>query len=123
MKFAPFMCQYKKCAMTQFWISWKLLFLKFDVVHACALDTVIPSWFVARLKGKKGVFDIFDIHSEAHFGNSKNGFRKTLKFVENFFINHVDAIIIVDDSRCHQIDGTNRRRLEVIYNVPDGGLI
>jgi hypothetical protein len=100
MKYAPLMCQYKKCGMTQFWIFWKLLFLKFHVFHVCAIDTVIPSWFVSRLKGKKVVFDIFDIHSEAHFGNSKNLFCKTLKFVENFFINHVDAVIIVDDSRC-----------------------
>ncbi|WP_448378983.1 glycosyltransferase family 4 protein [Fervidobacterium sp.] len=112
-----------KFLMFNFWIFWKLLFLKFDVVHACDLDTVVPSWFAARLKGKKVVFDIFDIHSEAHFGNSKNLLRNILKFVEKFFINHADAVIIVDDSRRQQIDGTKPRRLEVIYNVPDRSLI
>jgi len=112
-----------KFLMFNLWIWWKLLFTKFDIVHACDLDTVIPSWFAARLKGKKVVFDIFDIHSEAHFGNSKNWFRKILKFVEKFFINHADAVIIVDESRRQQINGTNPRRLEVIYNVPDGSLI
>ncbi|KUK22616.1 MAG: Glycosyltransferase [Thermotoga petrophila] len=112
-----------KFLMFNLWIGWELLFLNFDVVHACDFDTVIPAWLVARLKRKKVVFDIFDLHSEAHFGSSKGLVRRILQSMESFFINHSDAVIIVDDSRREQIRGTRPRRLEVIYNVPDTSLV
>jgi glycosyltransferase involved in cell wall biosynthesis len=112
-----------KFLLFNIWIGWKLLFSDFDVVHACDFDTVIPAWFAARFKRKKIVFDIFDLHSEAHFGTSKVWIRKTIQSMERFFINHSDAVIIVDDSRRKQIKGTKPRKLEVIYNVPDVSLV
>lgn len=90
---------------------------KYDIIHACDFDTVIPAWLSSKLFKKKYVYDIFDYYVDAF------SIPKILKsFVEKidiFMINSADAVIIVNESRKVQIAKSNPKKLFIIHNSPD----
>lgn len=97
-------------------LKW-LLKNKYDVIHCCDFDTVMAGFLVGKIKGVKIVYDIFDFYAEM-LNNTSNIIKKIIKKIDFFIINHVDAVILADESRLKQITGTNPKLLEVIYNSP-----
>lgn len=90
---------------------------KYDVVHACDLDTV---FFPFLLKGKifgKLVYDIFDFYADSH-----NIYGKIYSKIRNFelnVINKSDVTIICSEQRKEQIIGATPKKLVIIHNTPD----
>lgn len=89
----------------------------YDIIHACDFDTVLPSLLVGRFFGKKVVYDIFDFYAD-HLRATPVWVKKVIKGVDMWVMNHVDAIILADDSRWDQIAGVIPKHSAVIYNTP-----
>lgn len=93
---------------------------KYDVIHACDFDTILPS-LIMRLAGKKVIFDIFDWFSDEV---------KTGKKIIDIPINNLEKLatklanltILCEEERIKQID-TKPKKYIIIPNVPSINLI
>lgn len=89
---------------------------EYDVIHACDLQTIIPSFIPVKLYRKKLVYDIFDYFSDTAHGN-----KVVLSIAKNFetrVIEKADATIICCEKRIEQIKPAIPNRLVVIHNAP-----
>jgi len=106
-------------------IKWNLCLLdnlvkhrnKYQVIHACDFDTIIPALFCKLLFKKPVVYDVFDFYADM-LRKAPNWLRKVIRKVDLFLMQFVDAVIIADDSRVKQIEGAKYKQLIVIYNSP-----
>lgn len=94
-----------------------LLTNRWDVVHACDFDTLIPALLAAKIKRKKIVYDIFDFYGFCLPISIPTFIRYFVVHIERFFLRFPDVVIVVDKSRFAQI-GNNGRELEIIMNTP-----
>jgi len=102
-----------------FWWIYEFLFLiknKYDIVHACNFDTLLPALIASKLKRKKIIFDIFDFYGKM-LPPSLSKFSYILTKLERFFIGYVNAVIIPDKDRKREINYLNRK-IVVIMNTP-----
>jgi len=90
---------------------------KYQVIHACDFDTIIPAVFCKLLFRKAVVYDVFDFYADM-LRKAPNWLRKIIRRVDLFLMQFVDAVIIADDSRVKQIEGAKYKELVVIYNSP-----
>lgn len=92
---------------------------KYDVLHACDLDCVLPALLAKALKGTKVVYDIFDF-----FADSRNlrfgALRAMFAGVERACIRCVDAVILPTESRMEQVGERwlRGRKVVFIHNTP-----
>jgi len=93
----------------------------FDILHACDFDTVLPCLFLKLVLGKKLIYDIFDFYPD-HLRGIPSWLKKILRSLDYWIINRADGVILVDDSRREQIQGTMPKQLTVIYNSPENSL-
>ena len=91
---------------------------EFDILHACDFDTILPCLFLKLVFGKKLVYDIFDFYPD-HLRGILSWLKRILRSLDYWIINQADGVILVDDSRCEQIERTTPKRLTVIYNSPE----
>jgi len=100
-------------------MSWLLRHRQdFDAIHACDFDTVLPALMLHWLYNKKLVYDIFDFYAD-HLRRTPGLIKKMIRKVDLWVIGQTDAVILVDESRREQIQGSKPRRLTVIYNSPE----
>lgn len=99
------------------YIFLNLIFKKFDIVHACDFDTVIPSFLVAKIRGKKIVYDIFDFYAD--MSPLPSFVTKPISWIDKQIIKKVDTVILVDENRKSQIKPAMPKKLVFIYNTPD----
>jgi glycosyltransferase involved in cell wall biosynthesis len=93
---------------------------KFDIIHSCDFDTILPAIVSSRFKKNKVVYDIFDFYSEM-LRNTPSYLKKMIKWADFYAIKKSDALIICDDSRFEQINGSKPKKTTVIYNSPEEG--
>jgi glycosyltransferase involved in cell wall biosynthesis len=79
---------------------------------------VLPALLIKTIWQKKLVYDIFDFYADM-LRFTPQVIKKIIRSVDLQVINRVDAVILADDSRRHQISGSHSRLLEVIYNSPE----
>lgn len=91
---------------------------RYDVIHACDFDTILPALCMQMWLGKKVVYDIFDFYAD-HLRRTPGWVKRLIRAVDYWAIARSDAVIIVDEARRAQIDGAQPRRLEIIYNAPE----
>ncbi len=90
---------------------------KYDLIHACDFDTILPALYCKLGWKKKVVYDIFDFYAD-HLRRTPDWIKRCIRRVDTWVINRADAVILADDSRREQIQGSRPKRLEVIYNSP-----
>ena len=90
----------------------------YDCIHACDFDTILPALLMKAIFRKKVVYDIFDFYAD-HLRRTPKIIINLIRFLDLWAIGRADAVIIVDDSRRKQIEGSKPRRLAVIYNSPE----
>ena len=89
---------------------------KYDIIHACDFDTIIPSLFM-KLFGKRVIFDIFDWFSdEVHTGNKIIDF--TINTLEKLSVKLADLTILCEEERINQI-GCKPKKKIIIPNIPN----
>lgn len=91
---------------------------EFDRIHACDLDTGIVGLVAAKLLRKPIVYDIFDLYAD-RLNTNHTLIAPILRRLELALIGWMDAVIICDEARRHQIAGAKFKRLAVVYNTPD----
>jgi glycosyltransferase involved in cell wall biosynthesis len=101
------------------WLAHKLLFCRYDVVHACDLDTGFTATVVAAIRRKAVVYDMFDLFAEANAQGLPGPLVGVARALERWCVRRAKATIIVDDSRRKQIHDFQPQFLEVIYNAPE----
>ncbi|MGN7385520.1 glycosyltransferase [Sporosarcina sp. SAFN-015] len=87
---------------------------EYSIIHACDLDTAIPSYFCKKLLRKKMNFDVFDWTSS----DKKKGINQLLVLIENFIFKNSDNVIICEKFRINQVQQNNRRDYMVLPNIP-----
>jgi glycosyltransferase involved in cell wall biosynthesis len=103
------------------WIMYLIIFCltnKFDIIIPQNLDTLMPTWGIAKLKKAKIIYDIADFYSDAYISKRALILRQIVAITERFLIKRVDATIIADDSRFEQIGNVDRKNVIVVYNTP-----
>ncbi|MGB9879295.1 MAG: glycosyltransferase family 4 protein [Anaerolineae bacterium] len=91
---------------------------RYQIVHACDFDTVLPALMISRLYGKKVVYDVFDFYADM-LRKTPSFLRRVVRRIDLWAMGRVDALILVDEARKEQIRGARPRRVEVIYNSPE----
>jgi len=90
-------------------------------IHACDFDTVLPALIAQRLWKKHVVYDIFDFYAD-QFRHTPGWMRSLVRRFDRWAVGQADAVILVDEARRVQIEGTKPRRVEIIYNTPEDTL-
>lgn len=94
---------------------------KYDVIHACDFDTVVPAWLCSRLFNKKYVYDIFDYYVDAF--KVPGILKHLIEKIDICMINAAEATIIVNESRKEQISKSRPKKLVIIHNSPGASSI
>lgn len=97
----------------------------FTHIHACDFDTILPACLASWLLGKAIIYDIFDFFTDVHFTLPRL-LRCIIRHIDYWVIEHVDGVIIVDDSRIEQLGCARPKQLAVVYNSPEnvpGGFV
>jgi glycosyltransferase involved in cell wall biosynthesis len=105
---------------------WQLTLLKwlvehrrnYQIIHACDFDTVLPALLCKAFFRKKVVYDIFDFYAEM-LRATPASVVTLIRKIDFKAINQVDAVILADDSRFRQIEGSKPKVVEVVYNTTE----
>lgn len=74
------------------WVFFKLVAIRPSAVHACDLDTMIPSYVYKILFGKKLIFDVFDRYGMTYLYASKI-LKSLANSLEEFLAKRSDVLI------------------------------
>lgn len=99
-------------------LLWFLLINRFDAICAVDLDTIIPSIWVGKLKGKKIVYDAHEWFSEVPEVINRTMIQGFWRRVEKWAIPRVDARYTVGQSLADALKKRYDHPFEVIRNVP-----
>lgn len=107
-----------KLLFFQVWLVSRLLFARFDVIHAIDLDTGLPSLLVARLRRKKFVYQCLDPYYAALPERWPRFLASLARWLENRVVSAADLFIITDQLRMPQHAGSKPRVVVEVANVP-----
>ena len=104
----------------QFYILWNLIKYreKYNVIHACNFDTIIPALLIRLIFGKKVIYDVYD---SASSDLESNLLGRCIRIFDIYFVRKSDLLILADKQRTEQmnIDDTVFNRLLEVENVPN----
>lgn len=106
--------------MIRFWIEVRKFIIqnsnRYDVIHFCDFDTAALASCKTKRLGIKVVYDIFDYYSDSH--NAPRIIKNVIRGMENYIIEHSDAVILCSEARVEQIRPAVPRKLVIIHNSP-----
>lgn len=91
---------------------------KYQIIHACDFDTILPAFLMKFFYGKKIVYDVFDFYADM-LRKTPNFLCNIIRKIDLWVMGKVDALILADEMRIDQIRGARPRRIEFIYNSPE----
>jgi len=97
------------------YISLKLVFEKYEVVHVINFDSLIPVLIIAKIKNKKVIYEILDTFEDG--GNLPIIIRNFIILVDKFFMRFVDYVVLVDDEQVIEFNGIPAE-YQVVYDSP-----
>jgi len=95
-----------------------LLFSKFDIVHSVDLDTLLPGFLVAKLRGKVCVYDAHEYFTEVPEVVERPAVQKTWEKLARFVIPRLKYACTVNQGLAEIFQKKYDTRFEVIRNVP-----
>lgn len=104
------------------WIFCNLLIYKPKFVHACDLDSLIPSYVFRILFSIKLVFDSFDRYAMAFIPPKYRAIYALVNMIENVLASKVDALVTVSKERSSTFGNYKPKCSEVILNCPEDKL-
>jgi glycosyltransferase involved in cell wall biosynthesis len=100
-------------------IMWLLKHRKsIEVIHACDFDTILPALLHKFLFKTPVIYDIFDFYAD-HLRRTPELLKQAIRRIDFWAINTADGVIVVDDARFVQIEGSRPKVLISIYNSPE----
>jgi len=100
----------------KFWIDifFRLNSSEYDIIHSHDLDTLLPSFLVAKIKKKKLIYDAHEAYNEYERFHLKH----LLTWIESFLSCNVDYVITVTDILVSKFKGYGVKNVDCIYNFP-----
>ncbi|MBO9205285.1 MULTISPECIES: glycosyltransferase [Niastella] len=95
-----------------------LLFLKADGVCAIDLDTILPFYFISKLKGIPRVYDAHELFCEMKEVVTRPGVYKIWKWVERYTVPKFKHGYTVNDAIAKEFNKMYGVQYEVVRNVP-----
>lgn len=108
----------KELFLFQFFLVKELLKSRnsIDLIHAADFDTIIPAFLMRIFFKKKVIYDVYDFYVDSFSVPRK--LKPLIRKIDLFIMSSVDAVIITNESRLDQIQGSTPKRIEVIHNTP-----
>jgi glycosyltransferase involved in cell wall biosynthesis len=100
------------------WAFWWLLFRKADIFLANDLDTLLPNFLVAKLRGKKLVYDSHEYWTEIPELLERPGTRRIWLWLEKRLFPRVDAAYTVSASIAQRYSETYGLEVKTVRNLP-----
>jgi glycosyltransferase involved in cell wall biosynthesis len=101
------------------WVFLNLLACKPRFVHACDLDSLIPSIVYGALFSTKMLFDSFDRYAMAFIPCSLGIIYKFVDILENKLACKADALVTVSEKRLAIFGKYRPKFCEIIWNCPE----
>lgn len=98
-----------------FVLIYKLIKLKFDIVHCHDFDTLIPGFIVAKIKRKKIVFDSHDYYPAMVRDKELQKISRMIEIIQDFMAKRSDYIITVNPVLKKIFERINNK-VEVVMN-------
>lgn len=95
-----------------------LLSTPFDVVCGIDLDTIVPCWFVSKLKSKPCVYDAHELFTEVPEVVDRPAVQRIWKSVERFIVSRVKYFYTVSESVAEEFERRYAKKPVVIRNLP-----
>ncbi len=95
-----------------------LLFHRANLLLSNDLDTVLPNYFISRLKGSKMVFDSHEYFTETPELVNRPKVQRVWKRIEGFVVPKLDEMITVCDSIAELFREKYGVKVHVIRNIP-----
>ncbi len=100
-------------------LFFKLFFSSFDIICGIDLDSILPCYFAARLKGKKKlVYDAHELFTDTPEVYKRKTIRKIWLMVEKFIIPKTDLRYTVSQSIADEFENRYGFKFELIRNLP-----
>jgi len=99
-------------------LFWFLLFAKVDVINAVDLDTLLPEWMVARIRGKKLVYDAHEYFTEVPEVVDRPLTKKIWESLADFLIPQVDRAYTVGEALAEVFSQRYGVTFGLVRNVP-----
>lgn len=90
----------------------------YEIIHACDFDTILPALIMKFIWKKLVVYDIFDFYAD-HLRKTPKFLKELIRKIDFWAISKADGVILVDDSRRIQIQGSNPKICISVYNSPE----
>lgn len=100
------------------WVFLNLCKYKPSVVHACDLDTVIPSYFYKLFFRKKLLFDLHDRYAMAYIPRKFRMIYYLVNLAEEIFSNKADVLVTVSEKLLSTLK-KKPRHSAVVMNCPE----
>jgi glycosyltransferase involved in cell wall biosynthesis len=100
-------------------IAFKLLFSRFDVVHAVDLDTLPAAYLVSKLKGKQLVYDAHEYFTEVPELVGRERKKKMWLRIERFIVPKINYAITVSESIAQAYNKLYGVEFKVVRNCPE----
>ena len=95
-----------------------LLFHKTDIICGIDLDTILPAWLVAKIRGKTFVYDAHEYFTETSSLHGRTFEKKIWKMVEGFVVPNIKYAYTVNQSIAGIFEKEYGTHFEVVRNVP-----
>ena len=95
-----------------------LLFHRANLLLSNDLDTILPNYFISRLKGSKMIFDSHEYFTETPEVVDRPRVQKVWKRIEGFVVPKLDEMITVCDSIADLFCEKYGVKVHVIRNIP-----
>lgn len=101
-----------------FRLFWYLLFTKFDVICAVDLDSILPAYIVAKIRGKRLVYDAHEYFTEMQEIISRPFVHRLWAGLERFMMRRIKHAYTISHGYAKLFNDRYGKTFEVIRNVP-----
>jgi glycosyltransferase involved in cell wall biosynthesis len=99
-------------------VFFRLMTMRFDIVHAINIDSIIPCLIAAKLKGKPVVYEILDFYVWL-MPRWLSGIGLA---IDKLFMRLATCVVVVDEEQPNGIGGIPNKRIVTVYDSPPDDL-
>ncbi|MGD1120260.1 MAG: glycosyltransferase family 4 protein [Dehalococcoidales bacterium] len=99
------------------WVAfWRLIFMKWDAVHAIDFDSAVPATLAAKLKGKPLIYEVLETYEDEII--LPKFIRNLAIKIDRLFVHFATRIIVADEMQIEELGGIPDAKVIVIYDSP-----
>lgn len=99
-----------------FIVFFRLIMMKWDIVHGINFDSNIPAVIAGKLKRRPIIYEIFDVYADLMV--LPRPLRQIGVYIEKRFMQLANAVIIANEAQEKELNGIPNSKKIVMYNTP-----